>query len=153
SSFISFIDNRIKISKPLLCRNGIINMAIDDYEFKNVIHILDINFGKQNFIANVVVTHNPRGRNDDKFFGTSHEYMLVYSMDKASSDINDFPLDEISRKQYNKQDEISKYGETSYMRTGNNSNKFERPNLYYSIYIDKTNNSLSLEKSDDKIKI
>ena len=153
SSFASFIENRIKLSYYLIKNEGLIDLAIDDYEFNNVSYILDSIFGRENFIANIVVTHNPRGRNDDKFFGTSHEYMIVYSKNKNLTSINDFPLDDKSRKQYNRKDNISEYAITSYMRTGNNSNKFERPNLFYPIFINTKDYSLSLEPRENTIEV
>ena len=151
SSFLSFIHNRVSISKGLLTENGLVNLAIDDYEMSNVKKALDDIFGQENFIANITVVHNPRGRNDDKFYGTAHEYMLVYSTDKESAQINNFIATEEDILQYNKTDEISKYALTGYMRTGNNSNRFERPNLFYPIYINPNNLKLSLKKDGDYI--
>ena len=153
SSFATFIENRMKSSSKLLKNAALINVAIDDYEVKRVNIILDQIFGGDNFISNILVIHNPRGRNDDRFYGTAHEYMLVYSNNKAEAQINNFPLDEESSKQYNKRDSISEYAETSYMRTGNNSNRFERPNLFYPIYINPENLYLSLEEVDNWVKV
>lgn len=70
SSFLTMIENRIGASLSTLSEGGLINIAIDDYEHKGVITICDQLLGNDNFIANVVVQHNPRGRNDDKFYGT-----------------------------------------------------------------------------------
>jgi adenine-specific DNA-methyltransferase len=149
SSFLSFIHNRISESKILLKENGLFNLAIDDYEMANVKKALDDIYGQENFIANITVIHNPRGRNDDKFYGTAHEYMLVYSPNKDLASINNFIATDDDILQYNKIDEISKYTLTGYMRTGNNSNKFERPNLFYSIYVNPKNLNLSLDKGND----
>jgi len=149
SSFLSFIHNRIYESKILLKENGLFNLAIDDYEMANVKKALDDIYGQENFIANITVVHNPRGRNDDKFYGTAHEYMLVYSPNKDLASINNFIATDEDILQYNKTDEISKYTLTGYMRTGNNSNKFERPNLFYSIYVNPKNLKLSLDKNND----
>lgn len=128
--------------------DALLSVAIDDYEGCNVKFVLDSIFGIDNFISNVVVIHNPRGRNDDKFYGTSHEYMYVYSRNKDLSSINNFKPTEEDIMQYNKVDSISKFTLTGYMRTGNNSNRFERPNLFYPIYIDVKTRKLSLVKDD-----
>jgi len=145
SSFLSFIHNRIEIGRAFLSDDGLINVAIDDYEVTGVKLALDSVYGFDNFVSNVVVIHNPRGRNDDKFYGTAHEYMLVYASNKELANINNFRATDEDIKQYNKIDEISNYTLTGYMRTGNNSNKFERPNLHYPIYIDPNTKKLSLE--------
>ncbi|MEO6682504.1 MAG: DNA methyltransferase, partial [Ginsengibacter sp.] len=148
SSFLSFIYDRIFQAGKLLKENSLFNIAIDDYEVNNVKLTLDNVFGKENFISNVIVIHNPRGRNDDKFYGTSHEYMLVYSPNKNLASINNFKATEEDIKQYGKSDNVSDYALTGYMRTGNNSNRFERPNLFYPIYINPSDKSLSLVKSE-----
>lgn len=145
SSFLSFIHNRIEIGRAFLSDDGLINVAIDDYEVTGVKLALDSVYGLDNFVSNVVVIHNPRGRNDDKFYGTAHEYMLVYASNKELANINNFRATDEDIKQYNKIDEISNYTLTGYMRTGNNSNKFERPNLHYPIYIDPNTKKLSLD--------
>lgn len=149
SSFLSFIHNRVSTSKDLMTEKGLINLAIDDYEMSNVKKALDDIFGLENFIANITVVHNPRGRNDDKFYGTAHEYMLVYSPNKELAHINNFIATDDDISQYNKSDEISKYALTGYMRTGNNSNRFERPNLFYPIYVNPKNSKLSLIKDHE----
>ena len=131
SSWASFMQNRISLSKSFLQPDGIFEIAIDDYEVTSLWKICDTIFGSENFIANVLVIHNPRGRNDDKFFGTSHEYMLTFALNREKAQILNVKPTEEHIKQFNKKDEISPYALTGYMRTGNNSNRHERPNLYY----------------------
>jgi hypothetical protein len=100
-------------------------------------------------LATIVVVHNPRGRNDDKYFATMHEYMLIYGKKKENIKIKHFELNEDEIEKYNKQDKISSYNETSFIRTGNNSKRHERPNLFYPIYYHETNNELTLENKKE----
>ncbi len=153
SSWNSFMENRISISKKLMTNDSLIKIAIDDYEVSNLWKICENIFGMENLISNVSVIHNPRGRNDDKFFGTAHEYMLVFAKDKNLASITNFKATDEDLKQYNRKDDISIFGLTGYMRTGNNSNRFERPNLFYSIYINPETKKLSLEKEDTLIEV
>ena len=150
SSWMSLMNNSLPISKDLLKQNGSINIAIDDYELRNLQPLIDSIFGSENFISNVVVVHNPRGRNDDKFYGTSHEYMIVYGVDRSQTTFNNFFYSDEDLKQYNRIDEISRYAETSFMRTGNNSDRVTRPNLFYPIYFNPVNKKLSLFKEDEE---
>lgn len=145
SSWNTFMHNRVSASYRFLKNDGIFQIAIDDYEVTNLKSICDQIFNMNNFIANVLVIHNPRGRNDDKFFGTAHEYMLTYAKNKDLATIKNFKPDQEHLKQFNREDEISVYGLTGFMRTGNNSNRFERPNLFYPIYVDPKTKSLSLK--------
>ena len=153
SSFLTFLHDRISASKDLLYKGGLINVAIDDYELRGSLYIMDEVFSHDNFISNVVVQHNPRGRNDDKFYGTSHEYMIVYSNDCVEAKLGLFDLSEADKAAYNKSDEISAYHEVPYMRTGNNSDRHTRPNLFYPIHLDKKTGEYSLESTAGSVEI
>lgn len=149
SKFISFIRHRFEIAKTLLSERGIIICAIDDYEEHNVRHIMDDIFGEHNRLGTVTVIHNPRGRNDDTFIATMHEYYLFYAKDASVAEIGYFPMSEKDIKAYNKSDEISAFNETSFIRTGNNSLRTERPGLWYEIYYNNNTGKLSLSKEDE----
>lgn len=152
SKFCSFIKERIEIARNLLTDSGIIVCAIDDYEIASVRLIFDEIFGEDNRLGTVVVVHNPRGRNDDTFIATMHEYLLFYSKNSEKAEIGYFPLSEKEIASYKQNDGISDFNETSYIRTGNNSLRTERPGLWYEIYYNPKTNKLSLEKqSDDDI--
>lgn len=153
SKFISFMEHRIKLAKRLLSPKGILICAIDDYEVHNVRHLLDEVFGQENRLGTIVVVHNPRGRNDDRFIATMHEYMLIYAKDFNQASINFFPLNDKDIAAYNKTDGISNFNETGFIRTGNNSLRTERPNLYYPIYYNILKDILQLEEDTNCIKL
>jgi len=146
SKWISFMNKRLRLAKRLLNDTGIIICAIDDYEFAPLKLLFDKIFGEQNRLGTLVVVHNPRGRNDDKFFASQHEYLLVYAKNENNATVHNFTLTEEDKKQYKKSDDISPFAETSYIRTGNNSKRTERPNLFYPIYYNEKANELSLNK-------
>jgi adenine-specific DNA-methyltransferase len=153
SSWLTFMRNRIEVAKTLLRENGVLIAAIDDYEQHTLRFLLDEILGGENRLGTVVVVHNPRGRNDDKYFATMHEYLLVYAKNKDLVHLKNFEFTDKDLKQFNKQDDISTYSETPFTRTGNNSSKHERPNLFYSIYYNFETNTLALEPSSNSIEI
>jgi adenine-specific DNA-methyltransferase len=71
---------------------------------------MDEVFGEANFLAQVVVNLNPKGRQLGKGFATSHEYLLVYArdaratrLDASSAEIvqeSDFPLVAVDGRRY-----------------------------------------------------
>lgn len=150
SKFISFLKERMYCAKKLMSQNGIIVCAIDDYEIHDTRMIMDEIWGEQNRLGTVVVVHNPRGRNDDTFIATMHEYLLFYAVDAKIASIGFFPLSEEDKKAYNKNDGISDYNETSFIRTGNNSLRTERPGLWYEIFYNPSSNTLSLKRETSK---
>lgn len=153
SKWLSFMSKRLKLAKRLLTDNGIIICAIDDYEFATLKLTFDKIFGEHNRLGTLIVVHNPRGRNDDKFFASQHEYILIYAKNKANAHVKDFELNENDKKLYSKYDDISYYAETSYIRTGNNSKRTERPNLFYPIYYNTKTDVLSLTKTKNSLEL
>lgn len=86
------MSKRLLLAKNLLKQAGIIIITIDDYEIGALRLLMDEIFGEENRLGLITIMHNPRGRSDDKFFATSHEYALFLirervktGMDKASS--------------------------------------------------------------------
>lgn len=148
SKFLSFMSKRLRLGKQLLKESGILICAIDDYEVSSVKLLLDEIFNENNRLGTLVVVHNPRGRNDDKFFATQHEYLLIYAKNEEKAHVGHFSLSEDDKDKYKQFDDISPFSETSFIRTGNNSKRFERPNLYYPIYFNEEDNKLSLEKQN-----
>lgn len=153
SKWISFMNKRLLLAKQLLRETGVLVVAIDDYEIHTLRLLMDQIFGEQNRLGSVVVQHNPRGRNDDKFFATSHEYLLVYALDTTKAAVGNFPLTDDDVAAYNKEDKISSYNLASFIRTGNNSTRESRPNLFYPIYFNPVSKTLSLTKRPKDIEL
>jgi adenine-specific DNA-methyltransferase len=149
SKWISFMSKRLKIAKNLLKNEGIMMVAIDDYECHTLRLLVDEIYGEENRLGTIVVVHNPGGRSDDKFIATSHEYLLVYGKNKEFSKINFLPLSPEQIEEYKYQDDISRYKLQSFMRTGSNSRPEDRPKLYYPIYYNQKDKTLSLNKEGE----
>ena len=54
-------------------------ISIDDNEACNLKSLMDEIFGEYNFVSQVAVQLNPRGRTLDKFLAKTHEYILIYA--------------------------------------------------------------------------
>ena len=86
-------------------------MSIDDNEAAHLRLLLDELFGEPNFLAQVVVNLNPKGRQLGRGFATSHEYLLVYAKDARTTRSStraaptrslesDFPLEDATGRRY-----------------------------------------------------
>jgi adenine-specific DNA-methyltransferase len=146
SKWLSFMQKRILIARDLLKETGIFVCAIDDYEYSYLKNILDDIFSEQNRLGSIVVVHNPGGRQDEKFFPTAHEYMLIYGKNILKCNINALSLSEEKIAQYTSQDRYGKYKLRGYRRSGANSRRQDRPNLYYPIYYNAQTGELTIEK-------
>lgn len=146
SKFASFLQHRLFLAKNLLSSRGIIVCAIDDYEFHNVRHLFDEIYGEDNRLGTIVVVHNPGGRQDDKYFATAHEYMLVYAKNKNNASVGYLEISEKKLTEYRYKDAYGRYKLRDYRRGGANSRPQDRPNLWYPIYIHPKTLDIDIKK-------
>jgi len=149
SSYLSLLFDRILLSKEMIKESGILQIAIDDKEFRFLNMMLDSIFGLSNFIGNIAIQQNPRGRSDALHIAPSHEYTILYANNANLLETNELKqgVEEL-RLKYPKKDNISFYRELPLKRSGSNSKRTERPNLFFPIYYNPKINLLSLEKTD-----
>jgi len=144
SKWVSFMNKRLRLAKNLLKDAGIIICAIDDYEVHNLRHLMDKIFGEDNRLGTCVVVHNPGGRQDDKYFPTAHEYMLVYAKIIANAQIGRLVLSQDKIEQFKNEDAFGRYKLRGFRRSGSNSRREDRPNLYYPIYYNEKTKELNI---------
>jgi adenine-specific DNA-methyltransferase len=78
STWLSFIDRRLKVAKRLLSDKGIIYISIDDNEIAQLKLLCDSIFGESNKIIDLVWFYE--GVNDNQaVFRKTHEYILAYA--------------------------------------------------------------------------
>jgi adenine-specific DNA-methyltransferase len=78
SKWISYMNKRLTLSKRLLSDKGVIFISIDDNEQAQLKILCDEIFGKDNFIAQIIVVSNRKGRHYLEI-AVMHEYVLCYS--------------------------------------------------------------------------
>lgn len=142
---------RLKLLHKLLSDDGAIFISIDKNEEANLKLICDEIFGSSNFIANVAVVNNLKGRSDDKFIATAHESLIIFQKGKFVT--NGVPVPEEYQEEYKEQDEKGKYRLLGLRKRGSNAREVDRPNLFYPIYYNEKDNSISLEKAENLIEI
>jgi adenine-specific DNA-methyltransferase len=101
-AWVAMMRPRLEAARGLLRDEGAIFVSIDDNEIAHLRLLMDEVFGEANFVAQVVVNLNAKGRQLGWGFATSHEYLLVYAknqracvLDASSADHvdeRDFPL-------------------------------------------------------------
>ena len=135
TNWLNMMYPRLRLAANLLTDDGVIFISIDDNEVTNLRKICDEVFGEENFVACVANTNNPKGRSDDKFVATAHEYICIYAKSINVLDWYGFEPSEEITKRYNKIDENGKkYREIDLRKTGENDLREDRPNLFYYFY-------------------
>lgn len=154
SSWLAMMIDRIVFCKTLLKDDGIFATAIDDEELFNLKGAIDdYGFGSNNFMGNLVIQSNPRGRTIASYFATSHDYCLFYASDPSRVAIQNIGLTNEQRKAFNLIDEISPYRLLPLRRSGGLSTPQERPNSYYPIYFDEQTGRVSIQPFEHAVAI
>jgi adenine-specific DNA-methyltransferase len=150
SNWLNMMLPRLFLGRNLLKDDGAIFVSIDENEQANLKLLLDEIFGEENFVGTIANINNPKGRSDDKFIATAHEYILVYSKDKNKLSWFGFEPDNKIIVRYNKQDgEGNKYREIDLRKTGDNDRKEDRPNLFYYFLYNENSGDFYATRSED----
>ena len=78
SSWLTLLENRLRITQRLLAANGTVCTTIDDYELHRLVFVMENIFGSNNHLATVAIRNNPSGRSTVKGFAINHEYGLFF---------------------------------------------------------------------------
>lgn len=141
SSWLSLIENRLVVSKPLLSESGIICVTIDDYQVHELAKVLDGIFGRANQIGVVVIRNNPSGRSTVKGISVCHEYAFFYQ----NTDVARLARQPRSEKQLErfKMEEGERVNWQNFRKGGGAiTYRTERPKQFYPIYVDQKEKTL-----------
>ncbi len=135
---------RLKLLRELLTDDGVVFVSIDDNEIHRLRMLLDEIFGEDNFMAQINVLVNPKGRVMSEGFAQTHEYILVY---RKTSDLTDVSIDKTSQEittQYTEKDDRGAFRSLELRNTHRQFGKHNRPNLFFSIYCNPKTAEVSL---------
>lgn len=139
SDWCSMIYSRLLLSRNLLEEKGLVFISIDENEITNLRKICDEIFGENQFVAQITLLCNPKGRSQDMYLANCHEYLLVYSKSPLNKGELSIPKSEEEIKaDYPLIDENGPYRELELRNTHREFGRFNRPNLYYPIYVDES---------------
>lgn len=144
SRWAEFMYRRLRLARNLLAPDGLLFVSIDFHELPNLILICNEIFGESNFVANVTVKGNPRGRQSSIYFAQVDDALLVYRKSPAAI-LQGFEIsDDTAKKRFNKTDPYGrKYEEWELRKRGAGARRSESPNLWYPVYYDEETSQLS----------
>lgn len=148
-NLLSMLYPRLMLAKQILSDSGVIFCSIDDKNQAYVKCLFDEVFGEENFVGCITIEGNPRGRQSSKYLAQMHDYLLVYRS-SANTILQGFPLNEneITRR-FNKMDENGiAFEEWELRKRGADSRKIDSPNLWFPIYYNEANNSISTTRQE-----
>jgi len=146
SKWLSFMSKRLRLAYSLLPSDGFLICAIDDNELFSLGLLLDEIFGESNRLGLVTVLHNPKGRNQSKFFSANSEFMLVYARNIGQVNFNKVALNEDVQLSFDQSDEQGKYRLEPFMRARTVWSRQNRPKNWYPIYVSKDLRNITSQK-------
>lgn len=134
SDWLSMMYSRLKLARNLLADDGVIFISIDDGEVANLRKLADQIFGFRNFLGQITIQGNPRGR-DYGGIARMHDYLLAY----GKSDLVELLGLEQRDKKFPYEDSLGGF-ELRELRNRNVAfNSRNRPNLHYPFYLNPNN--------------
>ena len=151
TNWLNMMYPRLRLAANLLRDDGVIFISIDEHEEHNLRKVCDEVFGEEHFIASIAVVNNLKGRSDDKYIATAHEWLLIYQNGKF--DTHGVAIPEEYIKEYKLSDENGKYRLQGLRKRGSGARREDRPNMFYPFYYNPQANILSLDRIDNSIEI
>ena len=152
SDWLSMMYSRLKLAKNLLSDDGVVFLSIDDNEAHNLKQICDEIFGANNFIAQLSVQLNPRGRHLNRFVAKTHESVVIFGKNATfPTTMNGIEKEGSMVEEYNKIDQRGSYRILGLRNRNQAFNPTTRPNLYYSLYVNPQDGSVSLVQNESYV--
>lgn len=153
SGWLSMIYPRLFLARQLLREDGVIFVSIDDNEVHNLRMAMNEVFGEENFIAQITVLNNPKGRVLGQHFAVCHDYLLVYSRFTLPEELGVAKTAEEIEKQYPEREGKRRYRLLELRNTHRQFNKDTRPNLYYPLFVNPATGAVHVEPAKGLLKV
>lgn len=104
TDWLNMMYPRLRLARNLLRNDGATFISIDDGEVARLRKVCDEIFGEENFLANLIWQKKYSPQNDEKYFSSSHEHILVYAKSLIDFNIGLLPRTEESNARYKNPD-------------------------------------------------
>ena len=143
SNWLGMMYPRLFLARNLLRDDGVIFVSIDDHEVHNLRHLMDEVFGEENFVAQLIVQSNPKGRVLDRHFSKTHEYVLVYCKGEMLYDLALPRNDGDVAQTYPNADDDGEFRSGELRNTHRQFGKHNRRLMAFPLYVDPASGSVS----------
>ncbi len=147
SNWLTMMYPRLKLARNLLKNDGIIFISIDDNEAHNLRKLCDEILGENNFVADVCVVNNLKGRNDKRYIATANERLMMYVKSELYEECG-LRLPDERLGEFNNEDEVGKYRELGLRKRGGADTRQQRPNMFFPLFVSPEDGEVSPEKSE-----
>jgi adenine specific DNA methylase Mod len=99
-SWVSMMENRFTGAKPFMKPSGTIFVSNDDSEQATLKGCMDIVFGEENFVTQIIWQKKYSPQNDAKYFSDNHDFVTLYAKQKDAWKRNLLPRTEDANARY-----------------------------------------------------
>lgn len=149
SDWLTMLYPRLKLARNLLSDDGVLVVSIDDNEAANLRKIGDEVFGAGNFVAQLAVQVNPRGRHLDRFVAKTHESLMIFVRNSAADSITGVAKEGRMADEYQRSDEGGPFRLLGLRNRNQAFNPQTRPNLYYPLYVSPESGRVSTTQDSE----
>ena len=135
ASWITLLENRFREALSLLSNQGLLCCTIDDYEYKNLIGVMQKSF--KEILGTVSIRIKPSGRPIPSGFAVSHEY-AIFAGNSYDIKIKRLPRNEDQLARYREVDANGNFFWEMLRKAGSNSTSSDRPTMYYPLVLNKS---------------
>lgn len=139
STWITLVENRLRLAEKFLQGSGLLCVTIDDVEVAHLKTLLsEVFMDEDAILGTVVIRSNPAGRSTQKGFAPAHEY-AIFGGKKQNTDIGRLEHTERQIARYSERDEKGAFEWVNFRKHGGaNAKREARPKLFYPIYVSTT---------------
>ncbi|MBD3915296.1 site-specific DNA-methyltransferase [Nocardioides hwasunensis] len=135
---------RLEAVRTLLAPHGAVFVSIDDNEAAHLRLLMDEVFGEPNFMAQIVVNLNPKGRQLGRGFATSHEYVLAYARDLSTCAVDGSSAEAVDEADFPlTTDDGRRFRYLPLRNTNKKFNPITAPTLHFELYADPVTGRVS----------
>lgn len=150
SNWLNMMYPRLKLARTLLSDDGVIFISIDDNEVTNLMNVCYEIFGEENFIGQLGIKANPRGRQSDNYIANIHDFLLCFSKSIKNVELDGLPLTQEDIDDFDQIDENGEpWRELGLRQRGSASLREDRPDMFFPIFVNPETMFVSLERNSE----
>lgn len=146
SNWLNMMYPRLELARQLLRDDGVIFISIGNEECHHLRMILNEVFGENNFVSDIAVVNNLKGRNDKRYIAHANDRLLMY-VKSESFEESGLSLPDVRMKEFDEVDSRGLYRRLGLRKRGGADTRVQRPNMYYPFYVCESDLTVSLTQS------
>lgn len=153
AQWLSMMAPRLALARDLLSDDGVIAVSIDQLEVARLRLLMEELFGEQNFVAEIVVSLNPKGRQLAPHFATSHEYLLIFARDLAKTSLVASSKAGVDPRDFPREDERGRYRLLPLRNTNKKFNPVTSRTMHFPVWAHPTDGRVRTEPFEGAVEL